>query len=107
MHSCSKRYDRIDIRKVSIFESFGKDIKKILKILLRWCGGQPQHSILKTVSVSTPTLQKVLSILIMKIGDRKQEFEDAGRTRSNNSGRRNDAQLQVKKLSWAISSEQD
>ncbi|KAM0687761.1 hypothetical protein COBT_000992, partial [Conglomerata obtusa] len=62
---CSRCQKRRSIRDVSFFEKHGKNILKIIKIILRYAGGQTRHSILQTIDISKPTLIKIIDNLIM------------------------------------------
>jgi hypothetical protein len=64
---CTNYGKRESIRQGSFFESLGKDIHVIIKVILRWSGKQNQISILKTVAISKPLIRKVFKMLIQKM----------------------------------------
>lgn len=64
---CTEYNKRISIRNGSVFENIGKDMRKIFKIILRWCSGQQQHSILSSIDISKPTFRKIMNILNKKM----------------------------------------
>ncbi|KAM0688316.1 hypothetical protein COBT_000422 [Conglomerata obtusa] len=58
--ACTHYKNRRSIRDDSFFESFGTDVVKILKILIRYAGQQTRYSILQTIDISKPTLCKII-----------------------------------------------
>ncbi|KAM0687097.1 hypothetical protein COBT_001672 [Conglomerata obtusa] len=59
-NTCTFYQKRRSIRDESFFEEYGKDIHKILRVILRYTGGQTRKSILDTISISDPTLRKII-----------------------------------------------
>lgn len=56
----------------SFFETIGKDIKKVFKIMLRWCGGNNMKSIVSTIQISFPTVKKIFDLLFDKMKDHNE-----------------------------------
>lgn len=51
----------------SFFSTIGKDIKKVLKVLLRWCDGNNIQTIITTIQISFPTVRKIFDLLFEKM----------------------------------------
>lgn len=58
-NSCIKRYKRHSILKNSFFENFKHELRTYLRCICRFAGKQPSYSILKTLSLSRPSLRKL------------------------------------------------
>lgn len=75
---CTNYQQRISIRKGSHFENFGKDMKKFLKVLIRYSARQCQHSILSTVGISKPTLRKLFKTITSKMKFENEQARKLG-----------------------------
>jgi transposase-like protein len=64
---CTFYEKRQSIRNGSLFETLGKDLRKILKIMLRWCAGQDQNSFVSSIQISTPTYRKLFILISEKM----------------------------------------
>lgn len=71
---CDGYQKRTSVRKFSFFDGFCIEMSLVLKVLLRWVGGQQRSSIINTLNLTEPTLRKVFTklIVLMNIDNKKQ-----------------------------------
>ncbi len=65
---CSNYLKYFGIKTRSFFEEFSRDLKVLLKVISRYCGSQQIFSIIRTLSVSKSTVEKLLNALICRMG---------------------------------------